>query len=160
MIEASHRILRGAARAAASLMMAYALVISSAALADRLTKCPVESLNQADIAAAVAAAPSCAQAYEVMNVCRTNAGGDVALADIVIQQCEKVFLATLEPAASKSYHAARDACARRFAHRDGTMSASFQATCEAGVSVVFAHRADLAAMRTRGSPYGTLAPTK
>jgi hypothetical protein len=40
------------------------------------------------------------------------------------------------------------------------MAASFQATCEAGVAVVFAHRADLAAMRPRGSPYGTLAPTK
>ncbi len=140
--------------------LALSFLISSAALADRLTKCPVESLNQADVAAAVAAAPSCAQAYEVMNVCRSNAGGDVALADIVIQQCEKVFLASLEPAASKSYHAARDACARRFAHQDGSMAASFQATCEAGVAVVFAHRADLAAMRPRGSPYGILAPTK
>ncbi len=142
------------------IFLALPLLISSAAFADRLTKCPVESLDQADIAAAVTAAPSCAQAYEVMNVCRTNAGSDVALADIVIEQCEKVFLANLDPAAAKSYRATRDACVRRFAHRDGTMSASFQATCEAGVAVVFAHRADLAAMRTRGSPYGTLAPTQ
>ncbi len=143
-------------------MLRYVLLALLAAIAparaDRLEKCPVESLDQAEIAEAVKAAPSCAQAYEVMNVCRTNTGGDVALANIVVDSCEKVFLATLEPAASKAYKSALDACARRFAHRDGTMSASFQATCEAGVAVVFAHRADLAAMRSRGSPYGTLAP--
>jgi hypothetical protein len=140
--------------------MCFPLFTAGAALADRLTKCPVESLDQADIADAVKAAPNCAQAYDVMNVCRVNAGGDVALADIVVQQCEKVFLATLDPAASKSYQAARNNCARRFAHRDGTMSASFQATCEAGVAVVFAHRADLATPLSRGSPYGTLAPVQ
>ena len=152
------RMVRGAARTAASLLILFPLFMAGAARADRLEKCPVESLDQADIAAAVKAAPSCAQAYEVMNVCRTNSGGDVALANIVVESCEKVFLATLEPAAAKAYKSALGACARRFAHRDGTMSASFQATCEAGVAVVFAHRADLAAMRSRGSPYGTLAP--
>jgi hypothetical protein len=151
---------QGARRTAASLLMFFPLVTAGAALADRLTKCPVESLDQAGIADAVKAAPSCAQAYEVMNVCRTNTGGDVALADIVVGACEKVFSPTLEPATAKAYKGARDACARRFAHRDGTMSASFQATCEAGVAVVFAHRADLAAVRTRGSPYGTLAPVQ
>lgn len=159
MIRASRRILLGAS-GAVSLIAAHSLLVSSPARAERLTKCPVESLNQADIAAAVLAAPSCAQAYEIMNVCRTNAGGDVALADVVVQQCEKVFLPNLEPAAHKAYQGARDACARRFAHRDGTMSASFQATCEAGVAVVFAHRADLEAMRARRTPYGTLAPAK
>ena len=159
MVKASRRISFGAA-GAASLIAAQTLLVPGPARAERLTKCPVESLDQADIAAAVSAAPSCAQAYEIMNVCRANASGDVALADIVIQQCEKVFLPNLEPAASQAYKAARDACARRFAHRDGTMSASFQATCEAGVAVVFAHRADLAAMRPRGSPYGGLAPVQ
>ena len=89
-----------------------------------------------------------------MNVCRANASGDVALANIVVQICEKVFMATIEPAAAKSYQAARDSL-RTSASRikTGTQSASFQATCEAGVAVVFAHRADLAAMRARRAPY-------
>ncbi len=158
MFQASRQISHAALGCAA--LMVCPLLVPGAARADRLTKCPAASPNQADIAAAVTAAPSCAQAYEVMNVCRTNAGGDVALAAIVVQQCEKVFLPTLDEPASRSYQAARDACARRFAHSDGTMSASFQATCEAGVAVVFAHRADIAAMRAHRAPYGTLAPTK
>lgn len=143
-------------------ILASAFLLAGGARAERLEKCPVESLDQADIAAAVSAAPSCAEAYEVMNVCRSNTGRDVALADIVIEGCEKAFLATLAPAAQKSYRAAREACARRFRHSEGTMAASFQATCEAGVAVVFAHRADIEAMRGRrtSTPYGALAPVK
>jgi hypothetical protein len=136
------------------------LLAPSAAHAERLEKCPVASLDPKAISDAVTAAPSCAQAYEVMNVCRANASGDVALANIVVQICEKVFMATIEPAAAKSYQAARDSCAKRFAHQAGLQSASFQATCEAGVAVVFAHRADLAAMRARRAPYGTLTNPK
>ena len=135
-----------------------ALPVSSPARAERLTKCPVESLNQADIAAAVSAGTSCAQAYEIMNVCRTNAGGDVALAELSCSNARRCSCPISNPPPQKAYKAARDACARRFAHRDGTMSASFQATCEAGVAVVFAHRADLEAMRARRTPYGGLAP--
>lgn len=141
-------------------ILALSLFISTAAVADRLQKCPVASSDQKAVADAVTSAPSCAQAYEVMNVCRSNAGGDVTLANIVVQTCEKVFMATIDPAAAKSYQSARDSCARRFAHQDGTQSASFQATCEAGVAVVFAHRADLAAMRGRRAPFGTLTAPK
>jgi hypothetical protein len=149
------------ARAAFALAVLLALA-PTAARAERLEKCPVESLDQAAIADAVKAAPSCAQAYEVMNVCRTNAGGDVALAAMVVETCEKVFMSTIEPGAARSYAAARDACARKFAHPGGPQSASFQATCEAGVAVVFAHRADLAAMRAKRAPapYGNLAPAR
>lgn len=138
--------------------LALSLMISSAALAERLQKCPVDHRDQAQVAAAITTAPSCAQSYEVMNVCRSNTSSDVALAQIVARKCEPVFLANLQPAALKAYQAAKNSCVRRFAQQDGRMSASFIATCEAGVDVVFAHRADLDAMRPRGSPYGTLEP--
>ncbi len=135
-----------------SILLTASLVISSAAMAERLQKCPVENLDQTEIATAVAAAPSCAQSYEVMNVCRSNASGDVALSQIVIQKCEQVFFANLQPAALKAYQAARDSCARRFAQKAAGANASYQAACEAGVAVVFAHRADLEAMRPRRPP--------
>jgi hypothetical protein len=137
------------------------LLAANAALADRLEKCPVASDNPAEVADSVKAAPSCAQAYEVMNVCRANAAGDVALGAIVIEMCEKVFMPTIDPSSARSYQMVREACARKFAHQ-GAQGASFQATCEAGMAVVFAHRADLAAMRAKRdpkvSPYGTPAP--
>ena len=121
---------------------------AGAALSQNLQKCPVESANSSEIADAVRAAPSCAQSYEVMNVCRGSADGDLALANIVVEKCEQVFVATLDAAALKSYSAARDSCARRFVKKDAN-SVSNQAACEAGVAVVFAHRADLEAMRAQ-----------
>ncbi|MEJ0094275.1 MAG: hypothetical protein WDN46_12815 [Methylocella sp.] len=134
------------------MLVGLPLMISSAALAERLQKCPIDSLDQTEIATAITAAASCAQSYEVMNVCRSNAGGDVALSEIVIQKCEQVFLANLQPLPLKAYQAARDSCARRFAQKESAANASFRATCEAGVAVVFAHRADLEAMRPRRPP--------
>lgn len=146
------------------ILFAFLLVTTSAAHAERLQKCPVDTVNQTDVADAVTATPSCAQAYEVMNVCRLNSGGDVALANIVVQKCEQVFGQTLEAPALKAYQAARESCTRRFSHKDGTVSVSYAATCEAGVAVVFAHRADLAAMKPRRDPrrppYGDLAPVQ
>ncbi len=142
------------------ILFACLLAVSSAAHAERLDKCPVADANQSEVADAITAAPSCAQAYEVLNVCRSNSTGDVALASIVIQKCEQVFAPALEAPAQKAYQSARASCARRFAQSAASMSASFQATCEAGVAVVFAHRADLAAMKPRRPPYGTLTPVR
>ncbi len=138
------------------------LLAASAAQAERLEKCPVDNSRPTEVSEAVSSAPSCAQAYEVMNVCRSNSSGDAPLADIVIQKCEQVFLPTLDAPGQRAYGVARDACVRRFAHQKGPTAASFQSTCEAGVAVVFAHRADLAAMKPRRdprNPYGIL-PTQ
>jgi hypothetical protein len=138
--------------------------MAGAALGQNSRKCPVESGDASEIADAVRAAPSCAQSYEVMNVCRAGAGaeGDLALANIVVEKCEQVFVATLDAVTLKSYSAARDNCARRFVKKDAN-SLSNQAACEAGVAVVFAHRADLEAMRAqraanRPRPAGQAAP--
>ncbi len=124
------------------------LGMAGGALGQNLQKCPVDSASPSEVADAVKAAASCAQSYEVMNVCRGNAGGDVDLANIVVAKCEEVFVPTLDAAALKSYSTARESCARRFAQQ-GAGSVSYQAACEAGVAVVFAHRADLAAMRAQ-----------
>jgi hypothetical protein len=135
-----------------SLLFVLPLMMSSVAQAEHLQKCPVDGLNQSDVATAVTAAPSCAQSYEVMNVCRSNASGDVGAGEIVIQKCEQVFLANLQPAALKAYQSARDSCARRFANKGNGMNSSFMSTCEAGVAVVFARRADAEATRPRRAP--------
>ena len=73
-----------------------------------------------------------------MNACRRNTGGDVALARIVIAKCEKSFVTRGQSPKMRAYAQERAACARKYANEHGTMYASFQATCEAGVAVKFA----------------------
>jgi hypothetical protein len=162
-----NQTLRSFSRRAGGLAIGCSLLlcplwIAGAALSQNLKKCPVESGNPSEVADAVRAAPSCAQSYEVMNVCRGSADGDLTLANIVVEKCEQVFAATLDAAALKSYSAARENCARRFVKKDAS-SLSNQAACEAGVAVVFARRADLEAMRAqraanRARPAGQAAP--
>ena len=124
-----------------ALLMSVVVLVAGTAPCVALQTCPVTSLDRKDIEAAIAAADTCSHAYHLMSACRSNDGGDVALADVVIQKCEQDFLPKLEPAALSAYKAAREACVRRFAHKEGSMYASFQATCEAAVAAVYAKKA-------------------
>ncbi|PNG25128.1 hypothetical protein CR492_15080 [Methylocella silvestris] len=130
----------------------FFLVAASPSHGQTLVKCPVEDRDPAQIGQATQDAPSCAQAYEIMNVCRSNTNGDAKIAQIVVDKCEKIFVPALDEPTFKAYHAARDSCARRFSQRTDAAGTSFQSTCEAGVAVVFAHRAELAAMRALRDP--------
>ena len=100
--------------------------------------CPVASLGIAEIAQAIRAAPTCRSAFAVMQSCRFNTGNDVELAGIVTERCEATFRSRLSSAQRQAYHRTREACARRYAGRQGTIYASFHATCEAAAAVRWA----------------------
>jgi hypothetical protein len=102
--------------------------------------CPSETLQQDDIIKAIQKAPSCKAAFDVMNACRYNAGGDVALAEVVIEKCEAAFLSRINAQQKRSYQREREACARKYANKSGTMYVSFQVTCEAAAAVKSAQR--------------------
>lgn len=123
------------------LLVSVAILVAMATPSVALQTCPIESQDHTDIEAAIGAMDTCAHAYHVMSACRSNDGGDVSLADLVIQKCEEAFLPKLEPPALSAYKAAREACVRRFADKEGAMYASFQASCEAAVAVVTAKKA-------------------
>lgn len=140
---------RGLCAPAVSAALLTLLWSAGPGAAERLEKCPVAGADAAETGKAVTQAPSCAQAYEIMNVCRSNTKADVPLAQIVVDMCEKVLNPTLDEPKYRAYKNARDACARRFSQEKTERALSFQATCEAGVAVVFAQRADAAAIRAR-----------
>ena len=100
--------------------------------------CPIEPYDPDRIAAAIEKASSCKAAYDLMISCRRNTGGDVELANAVTTRCERTFLTRGASARTKAYAEERAACAMKYAKRQGTMYASFQATCEAGVAVKYA----------------------
>lgn len=101
-------------------------------------ECPIESLDVDQVERAITAAPSCQAAHRMMNDCRRNASSDVELARIVIGKCESRFVSRLSSARKKAYETERGSCGTRYATTRGTMGASFQATCEAGVAAKFA----------------------
>ena len=127
--------------AAAAVCLAASIV---PAVAQRA--CPHQEGERDRITRSLQSANTCQRAYDTMNACRSNTGGDVELAEIVIQRCEGSFLAGLSPAARRAYDAEREACSRRYAKREGTMYVSFTVTCEAGVA---ARQAGAAERRSR-----------
>ena len=100
--------------------------------------CPIGSLDREAIIKAITAAPTCRASFEILSACHYNAGGDIELAGIVTERCEKTFLSTLKPDRERAYKRARQACARKYMNKEGTMYASAQAICEAEVAVRFA----------------------
>ncbi len=108
--------------------------------------CPHSESDRDKITRTLQSATTCQRAYDIMNACRSNTGGDVALADVVIQRCEASFLPGLTATARRAYDAERAACRKRYAKREGTMYVSFAVTCEAGVA---ARLAGAAEKRTR-----------
>jgi hypothetical protein len=114
------------------------LGIAAPNVARALDDCPAASLGFEDRLAAIAAAESCASAYEILVACSYNASGDRGLSDQVIAICERVFLAKLDKRSRARYERARKACAAKHARVSGSMQVSAIALCEAGVAVRFA----------------------
>lgn len=125
MSSACHRLIAAAA---------LGLVVATAVPAAAQRACPHQEGDRDRITRTLQSANSCQTAYDLMNACRSNSGGDVELAEIVIQRCEGSFLAGLTPATRRSYDGERQACRERYAKSRGTMYVSFAVTCEAGVA--------------------------
>ena len=115
-----------------------AVVVVLGAASGVAAECPIESLDIEQVESALEAAPSCAVAYRMMNACRRNSSGDVGFARIVIEKCERSFVTRGQSPRMKAYADERAACAKKYAGKQGTMYASFQATCEAGVAAKYA----------------------
>ena len=111
------------------------------AMAQSARACPHAESDQDKIALTLKAAATCKMAYDLMNACRSNTSGDVALAEIVIERCEGGFLTGASAAARRAYEMERQACRSRYAKSRGTMYVSFAATCEAGVASRYASEA-------------------
>ena len=117
-----------------ALIAAGALLIASGTgLAAK--DCPIEPYDIDKVERAIEATASCKAAYDLMNDCRRNTGGDVELARIVIAKCEKVFVTRGDSPRMRTYRQEREACVAKYAKSQGTMYASFQATCEARAAV-------------------------
>ncbi len=104
--------------------------------------CPHPESDRDRITRSLRAAGTCQRAYDVMNACRSNTGGDVELAEVVIERCEGSFLSGLAPAARRAYDGERAACRNKYAKQEGTMYVSFAVTCEAGVAARYAGKAE------------------
>jgi len=123
--------------------LAAAVLVLGASMAAAQTPraCPHEESQREAIAATLKAASSCSVAYDLMNACRSNTSGDVELAEIVIERCEPMFLASLSAAAKGAYDRERQACVSRYPRSGGTMNVSFAATCQAGVAARYSRDA-------------------
>jgi hypothetical protein len=121
-----------------SMIAACALLSLATGAARASGECPVTSLGREELIAAITQAPSCRASFAILSACRYGAGGDVELAGIVTERCEKTFLPALKPAAKRAYAKARKACERKYAGKQGTMYVSAQVICEAEAAVRFA----------------------
>ena len=119
-----------------SIAAMVAISVAAPAMAQRA--CPHEESERDKITRTLSAASSCKVAYDLMNACRSNTGGDVELAEVVITRCEGVFLAGLNAKSRQAYQEEREACQRKYAKSRGTMYVSFSVTCEAGVAAKYA----------------------
>lgn len=124
----------------AATAIGFAATIDAAVAQQR--SCPHPESDRETITRSLKAAGSCQRAYEMMNACRSNTGGDTALAEVVIQRCEGSFLSGLAPTARRSYDDERAACRNKYAKREGSMYISFAVTCEAGVAARYAVAAE------------------
>jgi hypothetical protein len=106
--------------------------------AQAFKKCPVNEFDGSAVTQAIEQAPTCRASFDILDICRMGASGDVPRAVVVIEKCEEVFLANLKPDRKRAYDAARQDCRRKYDKREGTMYVSAAAICEAQAAVRFA----------------------
>src|SRR5262249_22199756 len=114
------------------------LIPLAGSAAHALKECPVSAADRDAVIKAIQQAPTCKASFDILDVCRGNAGGDVELAGLVTERCEKTFLPTIKATHKRIYDEAHAACQRKYAKSQGTMYASAQAICEAKAAVRFA----------------------
>lgn len=122
------------------LSLASCFLLAAQAVPARAAECPFEPLEREKIVAAIAGAATCPAAFDVMNSCLTVAGGDVELANTVIDKCEATFLGGLDAKTKAAYQKERTSCVKKYEGEQGTMYVSFTVTCEAKVAVRYARK--------------------
>lgn len=105
------------------------LVPTAAFAAD--DRCPIESLNIADITKGISQAPTCDAALKMFQKCSVGTSGDVGIGEVVTQKCEALFEGKLSAQQKRAYSSAKRICDTKYAREDGTMYRSFEAFCRA-----------------------------
>lgn len=87
---------------------------------------------------AIRKAPTCKQAYEIMQACAYGATGDRGLSTAVHEKCEPLFLPKLSKAQRRAYNREQKRCDDKYANKDGSMYRSLSAFCDAESAVAYA----------------------
>jgi hypothetical protein len=98
-------------------------------------ECPVQESSLDAREEAIAKAPACKQALEIMEACAYGAGGDTGLGAAVVEKCEAGFLSKLSKAQRRTYDSEIKRCNNKYRNESGTMYRSFEAFCRAQLAV-------------------------
>lgn len=102
--------------------------------------CPSEVLDPIEIERAINAASSCSAAFGIFEACQRGSSGDVRVARKVVGKCEAQFSAELTSAQRSQYLSEKQACARKYAGRQGVEFQSFSGFCEAELALRYSRR--------------------
>lgn len=108
-----------------------ALLILFPTIAFAAEECPIESLAHDDIKQGIAAAPSCAAAWKMFQLCNVGTSGDIRIGAVVTEKCEAVFKGKLTAQQKNAYAHATHVCDTKYRNESGTMYRSFEALCRA-----------------------------
>src|SRR5215472_16018877 len=97
-----------------------------------------ECTDYDSVAEALSSAESCSAAAAKWRQCQEGVTADVPLSSIVIDRCEKTFLAKLSLKARKRYAEEMQLCGYRYARQEGTLFPTRAAGCQLDVAARFA----------------------
>jgi hypothetical protein len=132
----------------ARLLLTITLVFSSPApyawagpKAERPEKqCPHPVSEFDKISQGLDKASTCSAALELFSACAVGATSDVQIGGVVLERCERDFLARLNKAQKRSYQAEQKSCERQYSRQEGSMYRSAWAFCLAEVADKYAKR--------------------
>ena len=102
--------------------------------------CPTIGLGIEGTVEAVERAPSCAQAFKLMNQCSGGGLSDGPVGVAVRRNCETSFLPRLKAAELRTYRRELKRCLDRYANRMGSLYGSLIAFCQVNHAVRLAKR--------------------
>jgi len=102
--------------------------------------CPLQNSSPDAREEAIRKAPSCRQAYDIMEACAYGATGDTGLGDALRERCEPEFLPKLSKMQRRLYDRTQKRCDEKHARLSGTMYRSMAAFCRARSTAVYAAR--------------------
>ncbi|MDX2205471.1 MAG: hypothetical protein NW223_22165 [Hyphomicrobiaceae bacterium] len=98
------------------------------------TACPASSPAQLDaVVRAIAGAPGCGAAYQMMEACAFGSSADVQTGAAVVERCAP----GIPPRLRSAFEREQSACHARYERLDGTMYRSMAAFCVAKAAVRF-----------------------
>jgi hypothetical protein len=97
--------------------------------------CPTIGLGIEGTVQAVERAPSCTQAFRLMNQCSGGGLSDGPVGAAVRHKCEGLFLPRLNAAGRQTYQRELKRCLDKYANQRGSLYGSLTAFCQTGNAV-------------------------